>query len=312
MEDQTKGWSFDDVQWPENDESVVVEEEEKPTAHLPEKKHMPDLLDKQGKGEGQLITVAEFSRMPPEGVSQAIVRPASSQASRRQKFSNLQWGSHLETSDDGFFSGVVSVDPVTEPVVTEPVAEEPIAEEPIAEEPIAEEPIAAAPIVTKPMAAAPIVAPKRQETALTVKPERQGTASVLRTVMREIPKTSLEFETKSGVRFQGVSKDVSLNGLDVRSGMDLSYLKEKKQGRLQLVSDSGTHQFFCEVMHVSDSDITLKLFSGDHTFERRAKEKMFEDLRHDHHTLKQEHKGITFSSQQDSGARGRKERNNKT
>ena len=276
---------------------------------------------------GQLLAVAEFAWIPPEGVSSGVKQPAAGRAVRQKKFSELLPGLQQDALDEnGFFSGmVVSDDPVALGIIKEQRIEEQIVEPQQQEsasaiktnkpnEPQQQE-SASAIKTNKPNepqqqeSASTIVKPKRQGVVPTVRPRQTSAISVLGSAVQKKPGTSFEFATKDGIHFRGLSKDVSLNGLNVSSDMDLSRLKAKEHGRLQLVSTAGTHQFPCEVMEVSESDITLKLFSGDHTFEKQAKAKMFEDLHRDHSALKQEHQTLISRSQQVSGPGGEKERN---
>ena len=215
------------------------------------------------EGREQLITVAVFSKISHEESSPAVVPPAPRRADRIRQFSEIQWGQHAEgLDDDHFFSGVVSADSMTGPPVAESFIVEPAATElPVSEPSVSKE----------------AVKPNRKKAVSSPEP------------LRKQAETSLDFSTKDGVRFRGVAKDVSLNGLKLGSDLDLSHLREQKQGRLQLVSDTGIHQFPCEVMEVSETDITLKLFSGDYQFEEQNKGRIFKDLRQDHQALKQDH-----------------------
>ena len=203
----------------------------------------PVALD--GTADGQLIPVAQFSQIYPEGGSPGIVSPAPSRAERLRKLSALRWGEQPETP------------------------------------------------VTPDMVGIEIPIESKAETVIAVAP----------ILKRETSEASLDFKTKDGLHFRGASANVSLDGLKLAPGMNLSHLKEQKKGRLQLVSAAGTHQFPCEVVHCSEAGVTLKLFAGHHQFAKEGKEKIFEDLQRDHQILIKEHQTMVSNPLLASGSK---------
>ncbi|MEO5340632.1 MAG: hypothetical protein H7837_08965 [Magnetococcus sp. MYC-9] len=232
-----------------------------------------------GEEESPLIVVAEFRHRQPgelpigESGAGAVGGERAARPSRRPP---MRWDleqSRMTQEDDFFAGGVVPALPTVvagRPGQTMPGQAEP---------PLATTRRPSALPVRQPLPTPPVPSKPRQ-----MPPVEQAVAGGMPLLL---PPASLEFKSKSGVNFRGVARDVSLNGCYAEN-VDLARVQAMDTGRLRLVSDVGVHQFPCEVVEVSASDITLRLFANGHQFESVTKEKIFKEVWRDHQAVQQE------------------------
>ena len=270
----TETWQEDDLDADDLDTDDLEEEDlegekwaEEETAFAPASSSYHEMTDDRlaldETAEEQLIPVAQFSQIFPAGDSPGLLSPAPSRAERLRKLSALRW----EEPQEPLITPVEFADNrVDIPKVQRDVETDTLVE-------------------------------TEQET------EQENVATVALTQERKISEASLDFKTKDGLHFRGATTNVSLDGLKLAPGTDLSYLKGQKKGRLQLVSAAGTHQFPCEVVDCSESGVTLKLFAGQHQFAQEVKEKIFADLQQDHQQLIKEHQTMVSSPLLASGSK---------
>ncbi len=105
--------------------------------------------------------------------------------------------------------------------------------------------------------------------------------------------TRVAFETTSGWRFEGTTSDVGMGGLRFGSEQLPPGLKNGERGILRIISDEKREAFPCEVVRLSEDDLTLKIFSGAPRLEMLLKHEIFKQLRQDHTTLKKERESRT-------------------
>ncbi|MBF0462353.1 MAG: hypothetical protein HQL87_13280 [Magnetococcales bacterium] len=243
--------------------------------------------------ENALILVAELSYCAAgeEGAGGSPVvgaKPLSRPVRRSSPRPPMQWNLAASALADDFLSGVVPVLPVNVSATQPGPA--------LSETPLVQGVVEPGVARTTPVAHKPGLPRSGVQPATRPATWGGGRPPLL--------PTALEFQTKSGIHFHGVTQDLSLNGRQA-DAMDLSGVQVRDTGRLRLVSDVGIHQFPCEVVEVSEStsarNITLRLFANGHQFESVTKENIFKEVWRDHQAMVHHEAGGHASGGQETG-----------